>query len=45
MVAAPAVGRVVERIAPYLGVSRAPISLMAASKPALTPQQLNGEEH
>jgi cell division protein FtsI (penicillin-binding protein 3) len=45
MVAAPAVGKVVERIAPYLGVSRAPISLLAASKPALTPQQLNGEEH
>ena len=45
MVAAPAVGKIVERIAPYLGVSRAPISLLAASKPALTPQQLNGEEH
>jgi len=45
MVAAPAVGKVVERIAPYLGVRRAPISLLAASKPALTPQQLNGEEH
>ena len=45
MVAAPAVGKVVERIAPYLGVTRAPISLLAASKPALTPQQLNGEEH
>jgi len=45
MVAAPAVGKVVERIAPYLGVTRAPISLLAASKPTLTPQQLNGEEH
>jgi len=45
MVAAPAVGKVVERIAPYLGVQRAPISLLAASKPVLTPQQLNGEEH
>jgi len=45
MVAAPAVGRIVERIAPYLGVQRAPISPLSASKPALTPQQLNGEEH
>jgi cell division protein FtsI (penicillin-binding protein 3) len=45
MVAAPAVGKVVERIAPYLGVQRAPISLLAASKPALTPAELNGEEH
>ena len=44
MVAAPAVGKVVERIAPYLGVQRAPISLLAASKTTLTPQQLNGEE-
>jgi len=43
MVAAPAVGKVVERIAPYLGVTRAPINPTAA-KLTLTPDQLSGGE-
>jgi len=43
MVAAPAVGKVVERIAPYLGVARAPIN-PASTKLALTPDQLSGGE-
>jgi len=43
MVAAPAVGKVVERIAPYLGVTRAPIT-PATTKLALTPDQLSGGE-
>jgi cell division protein FtsI (penicillin-binding protein 3) len=44
--AAPAAGRVIERIAPYLGVRRATPTLLAAGmKPGLTPDQLNGGEH
>ena len=43
MVAAPSVGRVVERIAPYLYVARAPIN-PTGTKLALTPDQLSGGE-
>ena len=43
MVAAPSVGRVVERIAPYLGVKRAPIN-PAGTKLAVSPDQLSGGE-
>jgi len=43
--AAPAAGKVIERIAPYLGVKRAPLSLAAATKAAPTPDQLSGGEH
>ena len=42
--AAPTVGKVVERIAPILGVARAPPPVVQAAKPAPTPAQLGGGE-
>jgi cell division protein FtsI (penicillin-binding protein 3) len=40
--AAPAAGKVIERIAPYLGVQRADTTLTSAT---ISPEQLNGGEH
>ena len=42
--AAPTAGRVIERIAPYLGVKRAPPNPLTDAKSSPTPEQLNGEE-
>ncbi len=42
-VAAPAAGRVIDRIAPFLGVQREK-TLMVVERPAATPQQLTGGE-
>ncbi|MDR3508071.1 MAG: penicillin-binding protein 2 [Caulobacteraceae bacterium] len=42
--AAPAAGRVIERIAPYVGVKRAPVSLATLMKGGPTPAQLSGGE-
>ena len=41
--AAPAAGRIIERVAPYLGVHREPVVVVSAAK-AVTPDQLNGGE-
>jgi cell division protein FtsI (penicillin-binding protein 3) len=42
--AAPTVGKVIERIAPILGVARTPAALVQAPKPPPTAEQLNGGE-
>jgi cell division protein FtsI (penicillin-binding protein 3) len=42
-VAAPAAGRVIDRIAPFLGVQREK-TLMVVQRPAATPQQTTGGE-
>jgi cell division protein FtsI (penicillin-binding protein 3) len=42
-VAAPAAGRVIDRIAPFLGVQREK-TLMVVERPAATPQQVTGGE-
>ena len=42
--AGPAAGRVINRIAPLLGVERAPVPLALGQKSALTPDQINGGE-
>ena len=42
--AAPAAGRVAERIAPFLKVKRADAPVMVAGAPPLTPARLNGGE-
>jgi len=44
MTAAPTAGRVIERIAPFLGVQRAPLNPLTEAKAALTPEQLSGGE-
>jgi cell division protein FtsI (penicillin-binding protein 3) len=44
MTAAPTAGRVIERIAPYLGVKRAPPNPLTDAKAKLTPQELSGGE-
>ena len=42
--AAPTAGRVIDRIAPFLGVDRAPPELAQAERAKVTPQQIAGEE-
>ena len=42
--AAPTAGRVIDRIAPFLGVERAPPALALAERANVTPQQIAGEE-
>jgi cell division protein FtsI (penicillin-binding protein 3) len=42
--AAPAAGRMIERVAPYLGVHREPVALVASAAKTTDPDQLNGGE-
>jgi len=42
--ASPAAGRVIERIAPFLGVRRVAVPDQAGAKPAVDPKTLTGEE-
>jgi cell division protein FtsI (penicillin-binding protein 3) len=42
---APAAGKTIERIAPYLNVKREPVQLATVQKAGPTPDQLSGGEH